>query len=95
MANLSELCSILESIKKSAGELETKSVVFDYSDKGNVQTVVQDERKSLSDYDRMIQDEWAKQEEGLTHRPQEEERIIQFRELVAATRQSNQLSKNK
>ena len=80
MASINQLTSILEGIKKDMGSLETKSVVFDYDEKENVKTIVQDERARLNSYHQRVLEQWDQQEQEKQHRPQQSERVIGFPE---------------
>lgn len=80
MAITDDLCSILEDLKKSAGELETKTVVFDFDDQGTVKTVVQDQRQRLDDYNTKIQDTWMREEQALALAPSNTSKVVSLNE---------------
>ena len=77
MPTTKQLVSILEKLKKEAGELEAKSVVFEMGESEKINTIVQNTGSDqLLDYQNKLEEIWRKQENERTHSPAPEERKI-------------------
>tara|TARA_Y100000592_G_scaffold72714_1_gene113098 strand:- start:102 stop:1148 length:1047 start_codon:yes stop_codon:yes gene_type:complete len=81
MPTSKQLISILENLKKQAGELEEKSVVFETDETEKIKTIVQHTPlERLDDYEKRLEAIWKEQEEQSKHQPPQEERVVGFPE---------------
>lgn len=81
MPTSKQLVAILEKLKKQAGELEDKSVVFETDEEEKIKTIVQQTRLDrMDEYQKRLEAIWKEQEEQSKHKPPQEERVIEFPE---------------
>jgi len=81
MPTSKQLVAILEKLKKQAGELENKSIVFEIDEGEQIKPIIQNQQDCLfAEYGNSLEKEWAKQEEDRGHKPPEEERVIKIPE---------------
>jgi len=77
MPTSKQLVAILEKLKKEAGELENKSVVFEMDEKETINPIVQTGSiDRLEEYQRRVEEAWRLQEEDKKHKPAPPERVI-------------------